>query len=198
VGIHPFAWIAALVLVLPVTAHAQPREGRSLDVALGVGLSAPLTGRHNDSGGVGALAKAEYAFGVTSWFGVRPYGALLLTWPSGKDDDFCEYYRVDCEVTAKIALIGGKVRLFAPIPYIAPFLDLGLGASAGVLRTRTLDEDIDRKGVTVHIPFGVGLALGRDHSVEIAFVYFYHPIEKQTNGGVTIGLSFPLDEKRPE
>jgi hypothetical protein len=194
---RPFFALAGLVLtftaLLPI-AQAQPREGRFVDVAAGIGHSIPEY--DSSAGGLGFLVKGEYVLALTNWAGIRPYGGLVLTWPSNDENSWCEYY--DCDVTAKAFMLGAKGRLAAPIPYVAPYLELGFGGSLGVIRTRTLSENTETKGAAYHIPFAVGLALGADHSVEIAFVYFIHPAQNQTNGGITVGLSFPLNKGKAE
>jgi hypothetical protein len=183
--------VAVVISVTPTTVNAQPREGRFIDVALGLGISAPYDESHVD--GLGFFAEGEYVFAFSSWAGIRPYAGVLLTWPD--DTDYrCTDPDFDCEVTAKIALIGGKGRLAAPIPWVAPFIELGLGASLGVIRTRTPEEDVETSGAALHIPFSLGLALGPDHAVEVAFVYYFHPAEHQFSGAAAIGLSFPLDQ----
>jgi hypothetical protein len=182
--------LAVALLLSPMLVSAQPREGRSLYVALGQGLSAPYD--DSDVDGSGVFVMAEYVITASRWAGVRPYAGVLWTTPDGTDVR-CSDADLDCEVTAQIALIGAKGRLAVPIPWVAPFIELGVGASVGTLRTRTPEEDKESKGLALHIPFAIGLALGADHKLELAFEYYFHPAVKQFDGAVAVGLSFPLD-----
>lgn len=168
------------------TTNAQPREGRFLDASIGLGISTPM--EDIDLTGTGFFAKAEYIFGFNKWVGVRPYAGILFTTPDD-NEDYPGY-----GVSANIFLLGGKGRVALPIPYVAPYLELGLGLSVGNITTRTPFVDVRRKGVIPHIPVTLGLALGRDHNIEVAFAYYFHPSVKQINGAALIGMSFPLPD----
>lgn len=81
----------------------------------------------------------------------------------------------------------------APIPYVGPFFELGIGGSAGHMNTE--DRAVPRvrwSGATYHVPFAIGIAFGARHQVEVAFAYMDHPEQHQTNGGVAAGLVFRL------
>jgi hypothetical protein len=95
-------------------------------------------------------------------------------------------------VTSKAAAAGIKGRLAIPIPYVAPFIELGLGASAGTFRTFTPVHQITRDGVLIHIPVTLGLALGSEGQLEVALVFLYYPAAKQFGGGTAFGMTFPL------
>jgi len=123
---------------------------------------------------------------MEDWLSPRAYVGLLLT---SVDTSSCGGFS-PCDVSAKIGFAGAKVRFTAPIPYVAPFVEIGLGASAGRLTTRTASRDQSYAGVTYHIPFAIGLALGRDHTVEVALASLYH--HDQDEGAATISLAFPL------
>jgi hypothetical protein len=97
------------------------------------------------------------------------------------------------KVTSKAFLLGGKVRIIAPIPYIAPYFEVGIGISIGSFQTYTPQTNINKNGLITHIPFSIGLALGRKHSVEVAFTYYYHPAVEQVSGAAAIGFTFPLN-----
>nr|WP_308990904.1 hypothetical protein [Mariniflexile sp. KMM 9835]MDQ8210457.1 hypothetical protein [Mariniflexile sp. KMM 9835] len=45
----------------------------------------------------------------------------------------------------------------------------------------------------VHVPYATGLALGRNHEVEIALTYYEHPSVEQFSGALALGFSFPLN-----
>jgi hypothetical protein len=44
----------------------------------------------------------------------------------------------------------------------------------------------------MHIPFTIGLAIGRKHNLDFAFTYYYQPSVEQFSGATAIGFSFPL------
>lgn len=190
-GAMPIALLMSVVLLLrPAPVAAQPREGHFVDGALGYGLSSPYDG--SEVRGTGVLAKGEYVYAPSSWAGVRPYGGMVLTWRD-QIDVRCVDTGIDCEVTAKIGVLGAKGRLAIPIPWVAPFFELGAGLSFGSLRTRTPEVDRTRSGVLIHVPVSIGLAIGPEHEIEFAFVYYYHPVARQFAGAAALGLSFPLN-----
>lgn len=81
-----------------------------------------------------------------------------------------------------------------PIPWVAPFLELGLGGSLGTFSTQDGQAVAETaKGLTYHVPVGLGLALGRRREFELAFQYLFHDAQKQFSGAVALGIQFPLD-----
>jgi hypothetical protein len=162
-------------------------------VQAGLGLSAPY---HDDmSTGEGFFLQGEYVLVPTAWFSPRAYAGTLITFSS--PDGYCSDQDIGCEVSAKIGFLGAKGRLTIPIPYIAPFLELGVGASIGSMRTRTPTTNEKLAGVTYHIPVAVGLSLGEDHNWDLMFSFLYHPSEKQVGGAIALGLSFQVGGSRP-
>jgi hypothetical protein len=185
--------LALATLGLTASAAAQPKRGQFIGGEVGYGLSAPY---QDDAGsdGHGGLVQAEYTYAPNAWVGVRPYAAVIVTWPDSVDGR-CESAELawDCEVTAQGLMLGGKGRLAIPIPYVAPFLELGMGATLGSVTTRTFSENHQVTGALVHIPVTLGVAIGEDHDFELAFAYYFHPAARQFNGGITCGMSFRLE-----
>ena len=177
------------LLLLPAQARAQPRTGTSIYVALGVGYSAPDD--DSKATGSGFYGAVEYVRPLSRWIGLRPYAGVQITSPDDEDPR-CAALGLDCEVTAKIGFVGAKLRLALPIPYIAPYFEVGAGASVGTLRTLTPETDKEVSGVTAHIPVTLGLAFGSDHNYELAFAYLYHSSADQFDGAVAFGFSIPL------
>jgi hypothetical protein len=174
------------------TALAQPWEDAQpqhfISAQLGLGVSTPL--EDVDGSGVGGYGQVEYIYRYVEWATPRAYVGALIT---GSNSD-CGANVAPCEVSANIAFLGVKLRLLAPIPYVAPFVELGVGGSVGALRTRVdgwVDESKD--GVTYHIPVGLGLALGSEHEYELSFQYLVHPRERNLGGAFAFGLTFALD-----
>ncbi len=177
-----------LVLLISNLTIAQPRKGQFIKASIGYGISTPYA--NVDIHGSGFYAQGEYVYGVTKWFGVRPYAALLLTKTSDTDIDpsLSEY-----EINSRAFLLGGKIRVAIPIPWFAPYLETGIGASLGSFETITPPTSIEKNGLIMHIPFTMGVALGPKHSIEIEFAYYFHPSAKQFNGAMALGLSFPIN-----
>ena len=44
----------------------------------------------------------------------------------------------------------------------------------------------------MHIPFTIGLAIGRKHNIDFALTYYYQPAVDQFSGATAVGFSFPL------
>jgi hypothetical protein len=179
--------IIFFTILLSNLAKAQPRTGEFIDVSIGFGLSAP----YDDSNitGSGFYAQGEYVFGITKWFGIRPYAGLVLT---SADKNVDQQNLPDYKVTSKAFLLGGKARIAAPIPWVAPFFEIGIGASIGSFETYTPSTNIKKNGIVMHIPFTIGLAIGRKHNLDFAFTYYYQPSVEQFSGATAIGFSFPL------
>ncbi|MGB5665324.1 MAG: hypothetical protein WBM53_00645, partial [Maribacter sp.] len=95
--------------------------------------------------------------------------------------------------TSKAFLIGGKARITAPIPWVAPYVEGGIGMSLGSFVTLTPATNIDQSGLILHIPFSLGLELGPKHSIDIAFTYYFQPSVKQYAGAAAFGISIPLN-----
>ena len=169
--------------------EAQPRTGKSIDISIGYGLSAPYD-EDIDITGSGFYMQGEYVLGISKWFGLRGYAGLILT---SADDNDALQSDPEYKVTSNAFLIGGKFRVSVPIPWVAPYIETGIGASIGSFETFTPTADLKEKGVLLHIPASIGLALGPKHNWELAFTYYFHPSVEQFSGAGALGFSFPLD-----
>ena len=164
-----------------------------LGVSVGLGYSFPADttshGQVVNGSGDGGWFAVEYVDRRREWLAPHVYSGVLNTSPSGD----CGPMVLPCDVSAKIFFMGAKARLMVPIPYVGPFLDLGLGASVGTMRTRSgalVDDQF--RGATFHIPFGLGLAVGPRHQFEISLQYLFHPLQHQIDGAAAVGMSFAL------
>jgi hypothetical protein len=92
-------------------------------------------------------------------------------------------------------MVGAKFRLAAPIPYVAPFLESGIGMSVGSFETYTKYTSVSKNGILLHIPMAFGLAVGRRHNYEIKFTYYFTPAAEQFSGAAAFGFSIPLNEE---
>jgi hypothetical protein len=163
-----------------------------LNVSIGVGLVAPdnKNGQEVSGSGEGFYGAAEYVFWPSAWFSPRLYSGLVIA-PARAD---CGAGVAPCDVSAEFAFAGAKARVMAPLPWVAPFLELGLGASAGRFSTRS-GQVVDQvtRGIAYHVPFALGVALGERRRFEIALLYLFHPEQKQFSGAMAVGLQFALD-----
>ncbi|HSJ68506.1 MAG TPA: hypothetical protein VK921_12555 [Anditalea sp.] len=183
--------LVLLVTMLAVTqVKAQFIKERSIDVSIGLGLSAPYD--EYDITGTGFYAQGEYVLSLNKWVDIRPYAGLILTKMS-KDDS--EQMVAGYKSTANAFLFGGKTRITAPIPWVAPYFEIGVGGSIGTFETFTPYTSIDESGLFLHIPFTIGLELGPRHNVNLEFTYYFHNSLEQFAGAAAFGLSFPLGNK---
>lgn len=180
--------IAVFAIFLSNQLKAQPSKGKFINASVGLGLSAPYD--DVDITGSGFYAQGEYVFGITKWFGIRPYAGLVLT-SADKNADLQN--QPEYKVTSKSFLLGGKARVCAPIPWVAPYFEVGVGASIGSFETYTPYTNIKKNGIITHIPFSIGLALGPKHNFDVGFTYYYQPSVRQFSGATAIGFSFPLN-----
>lgn len=166
---------------------AQYVQKRSLDIAIGFGLSAPYD--DVDVVGSGFYLQGEYVLGLASWIELRPYAGVIFASTNNKNEPpNGPDYRSD----SNGLLLGGKVRLTAPIPWVAPFVEGGIGASIGSFETVTPGTNLEAGGLIYHIPFTLGLALGPQNNVDVAFTYYFHPSVRQYAGAAALGISIPL------
>lgn len=180
--------ISFFTILLSNIVNAQPQKGEFIKASVGFGLSAPYD--NSDVTGSGFYAQGEYVWGITKWFGVRPYAGLIIT-SSTKNTNLQN--QPQYEVTSKSFLLGGKVRVIAPIPWVAPYFEIGIGTSIGSFKTFTALTNITKSGIITHIPFSIGLAIGRKHNFDFGFTYYYQPSVEQFSGATAIGFSFPLN-----
>lgn len=177
-----------IVMVLVSTQlQAQFIKEKSIDVSIGLGLSAPYD--ESDVTGSGFYAQGEYVLSVNKWIDLRPYAGVIFTKMSEDDRDI---WRPNDRVTTNAFLFGGKTRITAPIPWVAPYFEIGVGGSIGTFETLTYHTEIDDRGLFLHIPFSLGLELGPQHNVNVEFTYYFHNSLEQYAGAAAIGLSFPL------
>jgi hypothetical protein len=188
---HPFLKIRLLVLLFSTMVTAQPRKGNFISASIGLGVTS-ATYQEQDIGGTGFYAQGEYIHAVSDWFGIRPYAGIIITSP---DDDETPDIKPDYGASTKAFLLGGKVRFCAPLPYVAPYLELGLGLSAGSFETYTPDKHIKKQGVIPHLPVSLGVAVGKKHGVDIMFTYYFMSSVEQFAGAGAVGIIFPLDKE---
>ena len=168
--------------------NAQPREGKFIEGSVGFGLVVPLEDFDIETDGF--YLQGEYVMGITTWFGVRPYTGVILSSGDVKNQLTNE---TTYSIKSNAFLIGIKTRLCAPIPWVAPYFEVGIGASIGSLETFTPYTNLEKSGVLSHIPFSLGLAIGKQHRFEIEFCYYYHNAVEQFSGAFAFGYAFPLD-----
>ena len=97
---------------------------------------------------------------------------------------------------SKAFLLGGKARVRAPIPWVAPYVEIGIGTSIGKFETLTAFDNIDKVGIIYHIPFAFGLELGKNNNVDLGFTYYFQPSVEQFVGAFSVGITFPLNNKK--
>jgi hypothetical protein len=170
--------------------------GRSIKASIGYGSSASYyiedygSQEEVDVMGGGLYLQGEYIIGIKSWVSVRPYaGAIFESVDKNQNVQNQPQYKV----TTNAFLMGGKVRLCAPIPWVAPFIEGGIGTSIGKFETFTPNVNFNKSDVLLHIPFSVGLAVGRHNSFEVGISGYFHPAAKQSTAVFALGYSFPLD-----
>jgi hypothetical protein len=177
------------IILFSNAAKAQFIKEKSINAQIGYGVSVPYYSA-DDIVDSGFYLQGEYVLSVTSWFELRPYAGLILTSSNGKDlDDNPTNEKSE----AKAFLIGGKIRVRAPIPWIAPYAEIGIGASIGKFETFTAFTNINKNGLIYHIPFSFGVELGRHNNIDLGFTYYFQPTVEQFTGAFAVGISIPLN-----
>lgn len=183
------AFILSGILFNPL--HAQIKKGEFINASIGLGFSSPVNQDEHEVTGTGFYAQAEYVYNPLSWVGVRPYAGVIIASDELEEEGVPKY-----KAKSNAALLGVKIRVAAPIPYVAPFIESGVGMSIGSFETYTNYTDLKKNGVLLHIPFTFGLAIGRNHDYEVKFTYYYHDAVDQFSGAAAIGISFPINENQ--
>lgn len=181
-----------LVLILTTNlVEAQFITKKSLNVQIGYGLSSPYNSI-DEIVDDGFFAQGELVLKVSSWIDLRPYAGFITTSSNGKDinDNL-----TDEKATTKAFFLGGKARLKAPIRWVSPYIEFGIGTSIGKFETFTTYDNIDKSGIIYHIPVSLGLELGPTNNVDLAFTYYFQPSVQQYAGAFALGLTFPLNNK---
>lgn len=180
--------VALVVVLCSHLAKAQFIKEKSINAMIGYGVSIPYD-EFDEALGTGFLAQGELNLKVKSWLELRPYAGFVIT--SANDEDL-NGNPTNSRVESKAFFLGGKFRLRAPIPYVAPFFELGLGTSIGSFTTITFNDTIDKTGIFLHIPFSLGVELGKNHNVDLGLTYYIHESVRQAVGAFAVGISFPL------
>jgi hypothetical protein len=175
--------VPAAVLPAPT---AKPSTPRSLLVSIGLGESAEADGGYGH--GSGFYAAGDYVMPAESWLSLRAYAGLILTSP---DTTSCNGVS-PCDTSAKIVFGGVKARVMAPIPYVAPFLELGLGLAGGAINRQDSTGDSGTVNFTFQLPLGGGLALGKNNDVDLMLLYLLEPLIGHLDGAFAIGVAITL------
>ncbi len=179
-----------LMIVASMQVSAQLVKEKSVNVAIGLGFSYPTDAI--DVSGSGFYIQGEYVNTLKKWIDIRPYAGLILT---KTNSDYNDRHGTDFKSSTNALLIGAKARVIAPIPWVAPYIEIGIGVSMGSFENLTPVTNIDKRGVFLHIPWTIGLKLGPNRTYDISFSYYEHPAVKQFSAAATIGFSFPLKSK---
>lgn len=177
-----------IILLLSNVAKAQFIKEKSISAQIGYGVSVPYYSA-DDIVNTGFYMQGEYVLGIASWVELRPYAGLILTNSNGKDFNDNP---TDEKAESKAFLLGGKARVRAPIPWVAPYVEIGIGASIGKFDTFTAFTNINKSGLIYHIPFSFGVELGRHNNVDLGLTYYYQPTVEQFTGAFAVGISIPL------
>ena len=176
-----------LVAILASTfVQAQFIKEKAIDISIGSALSAPYD--EVDIMSSGFYAQGEYVLSLNKWIDIRPYAGLILTQESKDRAESNEGYKS----TANAFLFGGKSRLTIPIPWVAPYVEIGVGGSIGSFETYTFYTNAAAKGLLYHMPVSLGLELGPNHNFNLELTYYFHDSVEQFAGAAAIGLAIPL------
>ncbi|MFS4457157.1 hypothetical protein [Maribacter sp. 2304DJ31-5] len=180
--------IALLLILSSNLIEAQFIKEKSINAQIGYGISVPYTSV-DEIADSGFFAQGELVLKVASWVELRPYAGLILTNSNGKD---LRDNPTDEKAESKAFLMGGKARVRAPIPWVAPYVEFGIGTSIGKFETFTAFDNIDKNGIIYHIPFSLGVELGRNNNIDLGFAYYFQPTVEQYTGAFALGITIPL------
>lgn len=182
------------LLIIVLTSNlvvAQFIQEKSINIQIGYGLSSPYNSV-DEIVDDGFFAQGELVLKVASWVEFRPYAGFILTSSNGRD---LNNNPTGEKAETKAFLLGGKVRVRAPIPWVAPYVEIGIGTSLGKFETLTAFDNIDKSGIIYHMPFSFGLELGKNNNVDLGLTYYFQPSVEQYVGAFAVGITFPLNTK---
>ncbi|QVY67236.1 outer membrane beta-barrel protein [Polaribacter sp. Q13] len=184
--------ILLMIVLTSNLVEAQFIKEKSINAQIGYGISAPYNSI-DEVADNGFFIQGELVLKVASWFELRPYAGFILTNSNGKD---LNDNPTNEKAESKAFLLGGKARVRAPIPWVAPYVEIGIGTSIGKFETFTAFDNIDKSGIIYHIPFSIGLELGKNNNVDLGFTYYFQPSVQQFAGAFAVGITFPLNNKK--
>ncbi|WP_219010262.1 outer membrane beta-barrel protein [Aquimarina litoralis] len=179
--------VITLTLIFLQSAFSQQQKGTFINASIGLGITTPYD--NVDVYGDGIFIQAEYVWAPKRWFSLRPYVGYINT---ATDEDSLSESFINARASTKAFFLGGKTKLAIPIPWVAPYVELGLGASVGSFETVTPFVNEKESGLTLHVPFSFGLALGRNNNVDVGLSYYFYPLLEQFSGAFAVGVSFPI------
>jgi hypothetical protein len=170
-------------------AQAQFIKKQAVNLQIGYGVGAPENREGVASLSGGFYGQIDWILITKTWLELRPYIGLIST--NVDEEEFLGDPPIE-KAETRAALLGGKLRLRVPIPYISPFLELGVGASIGSFDTSTLVDTIDKRGITPHFTTAFGLGLGKKNGIDLALAFYQEQEVKQVIGVFYLGLRIPL------
>ncbi len=123
----------AIVFIVLFSSYAKAQTtGNFIKASIGFGSSTSNYKEENPEiiDGSGFYTQGEYVMGITRWFSVRPYLGAIFTSTSEDQIKNPQGYKVETNAF----FLGTKVRLCAPIPWVAPFVETGIAVSYTHLR----------------------------------------------------------------
>lgn len=176
--------ITLFIIIISFQAKAQSDTKKSLNISFGFANTYPYD--DVEVHGSGISVQTEYVISPKKWVDFRPYIGLIFTKTSSENNES------NLKSSCNALVLGGKARIIAPIPYVAPYIESGFGASIGNFDTFTPYNDIDKNGIITHVPLSLGLEIGKNRKFDIGFSYYYHPNAEQFTGSYGFGIKFPL------
>lgn len=181
--------LGLLLILTSNLIEAQFIKEKSINLQIGYGVSSPYNGADEVVDG-GFFTQGELVLKAASWVEFRPYIGFISTRSNGKD---LNNNPTNEKAELKAFLVGAKTRLRAPIPWIAPYVEIGIGSSVGKFVTITAIDNIDKSGITYHIPVSLGLELGKNNNVDLGLSYYFQPEVQQFAGAFAFGITIPLN-----
>lgn len=180
-----------LIILTSNLVEAQFIKEKTISAQIGYGLSVPFNSV-DEMFDDGFFMQAELVLKVASWVELRPYAGLILTSSNGRD---LNDNPTNEKAESKAFLLGGKARIRGPIPWVAPYIEIGIGTSIGTFETFTAFDNIDKSGIIYHIPLSFGLELGRNNNIDLGYAYYFQPGAEQYIGAFALGITIPLKKK---
>ena len=149
-------------------------------------MVAPYT--NTDEFGIGIHIQGEYVFDFNKWLGFRPYVGMLFSKPFQTENE------LNHNVSINAFFGGGKARVTLPVQWFAPYVEMGYGFSLGKIKNYNSVFRTEKNGFFWHIPYSIGIELGKERNVSVGFSYFIINDSDLAGGGLDISLTIPLNK----
>ena len=179
--------ISFWILITVLNASAQLVKEKTLSLGLNWPNASVAFNYSTNFPAKGIGYFVEYKQSLCNWLDFVSYAAYSQT-----TADTREWVEEDYFSTQNAFTLGSKTRITFPIPYVAPYLELGFGLGFGKFDTNSPTLQLSKNGLTPHTLYGFGFEIGnKKHGFKPNYdmgliVYRHYVLKQKTNALIFI------------